>query len=158
DPLWFIGRQWQLGEFQGEDAGSPLTVRVTTRTRMVDRWAPLGEADADLIGRPFGKDARDLLEPTIEGEPAAVRPAGLRARAESGAALLSALDDESLEDVRVAVAAAFPLDLGAAPEGDLDPVWTRLARLLNTGAMVDGEALCRAFEAAGGLPAAIVPA
>src|SRR5215831_17399414 len=63
DPLWLIGRQWQLGEFQGEDAGTPLTVRVTTRTRLVDRWAPLGEVGADLVGRPFGKDARDLLEP-----------------------------------------------------------------------------------------------
>src|SRR5262249_50214129 len=92
DPLWFIGRQWQLGEFQGEDAGTPLTVRVTTRTRLVDRWAPLGDTEADLTGRPFGKDARDLLEPTVEREPAAGGPVGLRPRAESGAALLAALD------------------------------------------------------------------
>jgi hypothetical protein len=158
DPLWFIGRQWQLGEFQGEDAGTPLTVRVTTRTRMVDRWAPLGEAEADLTGRPFGKDARDLLEPTIEREPAAGGPVGLRPRAESGAALLAALDDEDLGDLRVALAAAFPLDLGPAPDGELDPAWTRLARLLKAGGLVDGEELCQAFEAAGGLPAAIVPA
>src|SRR5689334_19052314 len=78
DPLWFIARQWQLGEFQGEDAGTPLIVRVATRTRTVDRWAPLGEAEADLTGRPFGKEARDLLEPTIEREPAAGGPVGLR--------------------------------------------------------------------------------
>ena len=32
DPLWLLGRQWQLGEFEGEDAGTPLTVRVVTRT------------------------------------------------------------------------------------------------------------------------------
>ena len=24
DPLWALGRQWQLGELQGEDAGSPI--------------------------------------------------------------------------------------------------------------------------------------
>ena len=39
DPLWLMGRQWQLGEFAGEDAGTPLTVRVVTRT-VADR--PLG--------------------------------------------------------------------------------------------------------------------
>jgi hypothetical protein len=26
DPLWMLTRQWQLGEFRGEDAGSPVTV------------------------------------------------------------------------------------------------------------------------------------
>jgi hypothetical protein len=158
DPLWLICRQWQLGEFRGEDAGTPLTVRVTTRTHVVDRWAPLGEADADLIGRPFAKGARDLLEPTIEREPATGGAVGLRRRAESGAALLAALDDEGLGDLRATLAAAFPLDLGAVPNGDLDPVWTRLTRLLKGGNMTDGEALCQAFEAAGGLPAAIAPA
>jgi hypothetical protein len=158
DPLWLIGRQWQLGEFQGEDAGTPLTVRVTTRTRLVDRWAPLGDLGADLVGRPFGKATRDLLEATVEREPAAGRPAGLRARAESGAALLAALDDEDLGDLRATVAAGFPLDLGPGPDGELDPAWTRLARLLKGGALVDGEGLCQAFEAAGGLPAAIAPA
>ncbi len=24
DPLWLLARQWQLGEFQGEDNGSPI--------------------------------------------------------------------------------------------------------------------------------------
>ena len=28
DPLWLLGRQWQLGEFEGEDAGTPLTVKL----------------------------------------------------------------------------------------------------------------------------------
>jgi hypothetical protein len=26
DPLWMLTRQWQFGEFQGEDAGSPAWV------------------------------------------------------------------------------------------------------------------------------------
>jgi hypothetical protein len=26
DPLWMLTRQWQLGEFEGEDSGSPVTV------------------------------------------------------------------------------------------------------------------------------------
>jgi hypothetical protein len=36
DPLWMLSRQWQLGEFRGADAGSPVTatfhVGVTTPT------------------------------------------------------------------------------------------------------------------------------
>ena len=26
DPLWMLARQWQFGEFQGEDTGSPVSV------------------------------------------------------------------------------------------------------------------------------------
>src|SRR5262245_4969652 len=154
DPLWLLGRQWQLGEFQGEDAGTPLTVRVLTRTRPVDRWAPMGEG----TGRPSAREPRDLLEPTIEREPPDGPQPGLRARAESGAVLLAALDDEGLDDARAAAAAAFPLDLGPAADGALDAAWQRLARVLKGGAMLDGEALCQAVEAeAGGLPAALAP-
>ena len=29
DPLWMLGRQWQLGEHAGEDAGAPVAVRMT---------------------------------------------------------------------------------------------------------------------------------
>ena len=25
DPLWMLARQWQFGEFQGEDTGSPVS-------------------------------------------------------------------------------------------------------------------------------------
>ena len=28
DPLWMLARQWQVGEFQGEDSGSPKFVQV----------------------------------------------------------------------------------------------------------------------------------
>lgn len=31
DPVWFLARQWQLGELRGEDASSPVAVDVTSR-------------------------------------------------------------------------------------------------------------------------------
>jgi hypothetical protein len=31
DPLWLLTRQWQFGEFRGEDAGSPVTARIAYR-------------------------------------------------------------------------------------------------------------------------------
>jgi len=40
DPTWMLTRQWQMGEFQGEDAASPSCVELVTRTRAVDAWCP----------------------------------------------------------------------------------------------------------------------
>jgi hypothetical protein len=42
DPLWMLARQWQTGEFQGEDAGSPLEVHIKHSTQSLDR-VRLGE-------------------------------------------------------------------------------------------------------------------
>jgi hypothetical protein len=35
DPLWFLTRQWQFGEFQGEDAASPIDVALGMRSTPV---------------------------------------------------------------------------------------------------------------------------
>ena len=35
DPLWFLTRQWQFGEFQGEDAASPIDVALGVRSAPV---------------------------------------------------------------------------------------------------------------------------
>ena len=59
DPLWFLARQWQLGEHQGENASSPVEVTVELAL------TPIGEA-AD---RP-GQDPRIVpAEAIVEGEP-----------------------------------------------------------------------------------------
>lgn len=39
DPLWFLSRQWQFGEFEGEDAGSSVEMRVDMETSQVDRYS-----------------------------------------------------------------------------------------------------------------------
>jgi len=38
DPLWFLTRQWQLGEFRGEDAGSPAFAQITMRQSALTGW------------------------------------------------------------------------------------------------------------------------
>ena len=60
DPLWFLTRQWQYGEFEGEDAGSPIDARVSYRTSPLDRYAI---ADATL---PY--DVATPLEVRVERE------------------------------------------------------------------------------------------
>src|SRR5260370_42293526 len=45
DPLWLIGRQWQMGELQGEDAGSPIAAHIAASSYGIDHIA-LGTAAA----------------------------------------------------------------------------------------------------------------
>ena len=40
DPLWFLARQWQFGEFEGEDAGSPIDARIAYETAPLDGYRP----------------------------------------------------------------------------------------------------------------------
>jgi hypothetical protein len=42
DPLWFLARQYQMGEFQGEDAASPAWVQLAYHTAPFTAWAPRG--------------------------------------------------------------------------------------------------------------------
>lgn len=43
DPLWLLARQWQLGEFNGKDAGTPVLVHATGTNDKVDAWRDLGQ-------------------------------------------------------------------------------------------------------------------
>jgi hypothetical protein len=39
DPLWMLTRQWQFGEFKGEDAASAVTSRIAYQHEAIDRVA-----------------------------------------------------------------------------------------------------------------------
>ncbi|TCO42569.1 hypothetical protein EV646_113191 [Kribbella antiqua] len=46
DALWMLTRQWQMGEFQGDDAGSPIDVRVHLETTKLQKYqAVLGPVE-----------------------------------------------------------------------------------------------------------------
>jgi hypothetical protein len=61
DPAWFLARQWQMGEFRGEDAGSAATVSFRSRATRFESWkAHDGET------QPF--DMRTPLEALVEDE------------------------------------------------------------------------------------------
>lgn len=61
DPLWMLCRQWQLGEFQGEDSGSAIGAKVQITTARINRYAgPSGEA--------VGYHERLPLEARVERE------------------------------------------------------------------------------------------
>ena len=54
DPLWLLTRQWQVGEFQGEDAGSPAFTRIAGEYQPITAWRA-GEQDwqALTLDRPL---------------------------------------------------------------------------------------------------------
>jgi hypothetical protein len=61
DPLWFLARQWQMGEFLGDDAGSPIQATMGVEQRSITTYRP-GPDDAkttalgshDAGGNPRG--------------------------------------------------------------------------------------------------------
>ena len=60
DPLWMLTRQWQLGEFQGNDAGSAVAVKCRVKqTKMRSFTNGVNNKTGDLW--------QDPLEPQIEG-------------------------------------------------------------------------------------------
>src|SRR4051812_20664029 len=63
DPLWMLTRQWQFGEFRGEDAASPLTARIAYRHY---RTGLVSLRDADAFR--FDPTAMPL-ETRVEREP-----------------------------------------------------------------------------------------
>src|SRR5215212_6106763 len=63
DALWMLTRQWQLGEFKGDDAGSPISAKVRVTTSRLRKYRP-GEAGAV---EPF--DETLPLETKVERRP-----------------------------------------------------------------------------------------
>ncbi|WP_369133617.1 hypothetical protein [Modestobacter sp. I12A-02662] len=138
DPLWLLARQWQVGEFQGEDVGSPVSVRVRAAV------APIGAPRA--AGGELADDGSSMpLEVAVErdrDEP------DLRFAAEAGLHLLRLLDDEGVGGYRTAFRDAPAYRLPALPD-DVDAAARRYAQLLR-GRAPDGRALAAALRT--GLP------
>jgi hypothetical protein len=84
DACWMLTRQWMVGEFHGEDAGSQAFARLTAATSPFVGWRVPGDAAATALGgRP--------LEAMVEGEP--LTP-DLATRVELGATFLALLAQE----------------------------------------------------------------
>jgi hypothetical protein len=72
DPAWFLGRQWQLGEHQGEDASSPVGVR----------FIPIHQPVDPLSGDPLQDPTLVPPEAIVESEPGDWWTPGLAASGE----------------------------------------------------------------------------
>lgn len=148
DPLWLLARQWQLGEFAGEDTGTPLTVRVRATAEPIVAWRP-GPREG---GAPW----RDLppgipLEWLVEAEVGDAARAGGRELALAGWALVETLEDLGEARAAGALRQRFALRPDDDGEGDgirtahLPDTWSPVARTLE-GRAINTREVVAAFE------------
>jgi hypothetical protein len=102
DPLWLLGRQWQMGEWQGEDAGSPVSAQVSATSYAIDSLSIGGKS----VAYQAASTPTDTLVEHDGGG------ADLALRATGGRVFLAALEEHSLVgyEARARAAYAFPAD------------------------------------------------
>lgn len=151
DPLWMIGRQWQLGELTGDDATQPAAVKVRLR-------------HAPLVGYQLGDDpARPLprgtpLERLVEAAPPPSNgPGAVHDTVRAGERLRRRLERLGLSAAVGALRAAFPPDPPSPHAARLTAAeQARLVMLTRHG--IDGRAVAATTDTAleralAGLPA-----
>jgi hypothetical protein len=153
DPLWMLARQWQVGEFRGEDAASPVLVDADVVTvPIAEFWIDGTDGRhtitrGDVDGRP--------LEMLAESEPISTGPASIRIRLESGAALIRSL---RLAGAQSATLVAFhdEYPLTDTIEATLDPLGSAQLALL-ARRVPDAAAVASALATVGGDARQIAP-
>jgi hypothetical protein len=163
DPLWMLTRQWQVGEFKGEDAGSAAKARVQINTGRIDRFAVKSENPEATGGEEWlpavGYDIGMPLEVQVEREPvwddgAAASRDGLALRSQMGrqwvrmlrrsdlATLKDAFTDKfGFEDV---VAESDPAELETAHVQSDPAAWQALQAFVRR--LPDGRRLLTAID------------
>lgn len=105
DALWFLTRQWQMGEFIGDDAGSPVLARVHLATTRLQEYRPDGHS-----AEPFEEGVP--LETKVERRPIPLmiggKPAALDLRLLMGRQWLKLLG--GLSGYAQAFTEAYPVD------------------------------------------------
>ncbi|HMJ04486.1 MAG TPA: hypothetical protein VK506_16205 [Conexibacter sp.] len=92
DPAWALTRQWQLGEFAGQDAGSPVLVELAGHSTLLSHWRPaLDDTQPWISYHPRQGPLDTLIE--AEERPAEV---DLRTRVEGGAHFVRLLEEARL--------------------------------------------------------------
>ncbi|HST35979.1 MAG TPA: hypothetical protein VLK25_05040, partial [Allosphingosinicella sp.] len=69
DPLWMLAKQWQMGEFRGDDAGSPIVAKVHIETTRLTKYKAAGDP-----AEAFDDDVP--LEAKVERRPIPLHMAG----------------------------------------------------------------------------------
>lgn len=119
DPAWMLGRQWQMGEHQGEDASSPTTVTFTPQTT--------------AIAPPAGQDTFDPLttpaQAIVESEPYEWWTVGRRVRIGRAVAAAAGSHGVALPASATLSGLVAPYDRlnGTGPDGRI--LWQQRATL-----------------------------
>lgn len=162
DPLWMLTRQWQVGEFQGEDAGSPVRARVRATTALLTR-CHLGELpNPPTVSAPRYDPLAMPLEVMVERRPSRASNATdarmLSLSVEAALHFLRMLEDKSLSAYRSAFLTKFALQApGNSVLADADEPTRRFMQSM-VGRAPDARLLLASFRSGGGTTATIDPA
>jgi hypothetical protein len=149
-------RQWQVGEFEGDDGGSPISAVMSVSNRSLTTFRP----GPDPAATVWLDDALPI-EVHVEREPSVLK---LRGAVELGLLLEEAIEAAVGGAQATAIVAALRSVFTVLP-AEPDPVFAGsegvALRLVAAGRVLDGEALYKAYAGGGisALPAAAnVPA
>jgi len=143
DPLWFLTRQWQVAEFQAEDAGTPIRSKLTGDFGRLSRYRPVNAAAA------VDYDHRTMpLEVLVERERIQNRHPLLSAQAGEHLLRLIASEGIDVTRARAVLREEFPLDIEDAnlTAAEADPKGQTWQRLF-AGRAVDGSKLAEELSA-----------
>jgi hypothetical protein len=135
DPLWLLARQWQVGEFLGDDAGSPVHAALEAEMRTVTTYRP-GIDDSGTVAI----DPALPIEVHVEREPVSLQ---MRGSTQQGLYFENLVRQEKIPNGEIVIAAfrkAFPI-AAASPDPTYAPPDALRFRSIVAGRVVDGEAL-----------------
>ena len=149
DGIWMIARQWQLGEFLGDDGGSPVDATLGVELRSITTYRPgIDNAATGPI------DPKLPIEVHVEREPVALR---MRGSVQLGLYFENLVRKGGVANVSTVIAAfrkAFPIAV-KPPDPGLAPNDSLRFRSIAAGRVTDGETLYRSAKAAAAGQAAV---
>jgi hypothetical protein len=145
DPLWMLARQWQVGEFRGEDAASPIDMQV--RVAHVPLVSFRNEAGRTVEDRAEPLPLGQPLESRVEAQAVPSSQARFSLSAMAGLDLLRRLDAAGLRELRSVFRAHTRLQVDQALVEALPAADRARIRLLLRGAL-DGFRLLQESERA----------
>jgi hypothetical protein len=113
DPLWALARQWQVGEFAGEDAASPVLVSAVVAHTALTAFAPGLQKEAGTPEQALTADRP--LEVLVEQE---LVDDDVRLNVEQGWLLLRQLTAAAIPQAVTALRARYTVGLGADDGAD----------------------------------------
>jgi hypothetical protein len=151
DPLWMLSRQWQVGEFRGDDAGNPIAARMEWQARALRSYRP-GDDDT-FVPMPTTQP----LERVVEAAPPPTSGAArLNWSARLAAQLSRRLVREGHGDAVAALAKAGAFELPADDALALPGAGSTATELLRRRSF-DGAAVLAADDATIGAALAGLP-
>lgn len=138
DPLWFLARQWAVGELKGFDGGSPVDAAYRLEQSSVTAYRSWRMPAAQAVS-----PSDPPLEVRVEREPVSL---GLRGSIQLGLRFEGIVNETagaSAPDVIAAFQAAFPID-PAPPNSEVPDPQAIVLRAAVTGRITDGWKLYQA--------------